>query len=497
MTALTRHDRGTPPLDNSHDPTTTSERTTSLFAPSSNHGFESASDFPHSSSVNSQITPTALSFSNLPSFQYHASLHPLDTADMLQPSVATHHASPLNPESHSHRDYNSTEAASQGAYKLSFPESESHRRTFVPSSNLPVRTSSVKSLTASHYTAGSLSPASAFSSPGLGPLVDITPLPSPVTQPTTNPWANMPALNTSTSRPGSSHSQYSPTPLSLNASSPPKKRKHHPGLIPTVDPSVALAKEPSHTRNRSLSEYVPTAVATRPRNIAPSGAKTPTSIEPASKPMQREEYLAVQRGISALPTPRPPTPPRSNRGATDSSECGSPPPSPGPVGSLAKRYEARVLKTGKMKKWTAVRQLGTGTFSTVMLATSDTFGGGKTEDQLDPKSLVAVKICEHGPAGGADEKKIESSLMRELDILKAINHPSLVHLKAVNVLEKRAFLVLDYACGGDLFDLASSKSDLISPGLIRRMFAELVGAVRYLHGLRIVHRDIKLESEKC
>ena len=130
-----------------------------------------------------------------------------------------------------------------------------------------------------------------------------------------------------------------------------------------------------------------------------------------------------------------------------------------------------------------------------MLATSDHFGGGKTGDQLDPRSLVAVKICEHGPAGGADEKKIESSLKRELDILKSISHPSLVRLKAVNVLEKRAFLVLDYSPGGDLFDLASSKLDIITPGLIRRMFAELVGAVRYLHGLHVVHRDIKLESE--
>ena len=80
-----------------------------------------------------------------------------------------------------------------------------------------------------------------------------------------------------------------------------------------------------------------------------------------------------------------------------------------------------------------------------------------------PRTLVAVKICEHGPAGGADEKKIESSLKRELEILKAIHHPSLVHLKAVSVLDKRAFLVLNYAPGGDLFELANLKLDLLVP----------------------------------
>ena len=130
-----------------------------------------------------------------------------------------------------------------------------------------------------------------------------------------------------------------------------------------------------------------------------------------------------------------------------------------------------------------------------MLATSDVSAIGKPEEQVAKKSLVAVKVCEHGPAGGADEKRIESSLKRELEILETINHPSLVHLKAVNILEKRSYLVMNYCPGGDMFELASLKLSLLVPSLVRRIFAELVGAVRYLHELYIVHRDIKLESE--
>lgn len=115
--------------------------------------------------------------------------------------------------------------------------------------------------------------------------------------------------------------------------------------------------------------------------------------------------------------------------------------------------------------------------------------------RFSPKSLVAVKICEHGPAGGADEARIKSSLTRELEILKAIDHPSLVHLKAVNVLENRTYMVLGYCAGGDLYELAFSRPDFLVPAFIQRVFAELVAAVRYLHSHYIVHRDIKLESE--
>ena len=163
------------------------------------------------------------------------------------------------------------------------------------------------------------------------------------------------------------------------------------------------------------------------------------------------------------------------------------------------------MRDGRTRRWTAIRQLGKGAFSTVILATSDSISRklvkngeaeveSSLEKSLNPKHLVAIKVCEHGPTGGADEQRVETSLKRELDILKAIRHPSLVHLRAVSVVEKRAYLVLNYAPGGDLFELASSQAELLIPPLIRRIFAELGDAVGYLHEQYIVHRDIKLES---
>jgi protein-serine/threonine kinase len=150
--------------------------------------------------------------------------------------------------------------------------------------------------------------------------------------------------------------------------------------------------------------------------------------------------------------------------------------------------------------------LGQGTFSQVSLAarvepipdmplSPDGDGASSFHGFVNNQKLVAVKIIEHGPAGGADEGRLEVSLKREVEILKSVNHPSLVQLKAFGSDEKRALLVLDYCPGGDLFEYATSGAPRMSSELIRRIFAELVDAVRYLHAHYIVHRDIKLESE--
>lgn len=450
-----------------------------------------------------------------PAFHYNASLHPVDTSSsQAHPTIAAQRTSPLSAELRIQTNLWNPEKTEEGGNTHTADANvnalETIRRRTPSSSKFPDRTSSAKlALAAAHYTGGSLSPASAVSSPGLGPLADITPLPSPLASGGLHgAWPAMVGYSNTTPPTSESGTVMNDNQLDsapyLRGS--PKKRKAYQGLIQAAAGSpdheqIRAANAENHARNRSLSEYVPGGVPV-PRsryNAVSISQHAANGGPPLPKQMHREEYLAVQRGISTVPATRPPTPPASNRSATGSSDLESPPSSPRPTrGPLPLRYEAMDVKTGVKKRWSAIRQLGKGTFSTVMLATSedplDADHVPKSEEQLNPKSLVAVKVCERGPAGGADEKKIESSLKRELDILKAIDHPSLVQLKAVSISEKRAFLVLNYAPGGDLFELASLQIDLLVPSLIRRIFAELVAAVRCLHSQYIVHRDIKLES---
>lgn len=370
--------------------------------------------------------------------------------------------------------------------------------------NMQTASPSVRVTLSPAVTIGSsTSPPSAFPSPMLGAMADLTPLPSPlVAGASPGPWKRLAAESTTSEaaelskedeRISQAESGVSPSTLL------PRRKPYH-GLVPGPS-EIKQINLSSHQRNRSLSEYVVEAVhLPRPRLSTVSGLESPPNDPARSGPcMKREEYLAERRGLAGNATGLP-TPPQSIRGV-ESGDSDTPLTLPSrevdsESDQTTEYFVADMLKDQTRRKWRAVRKLGQGTFSRVVLAalvgTADGDGTGKD----DRKQLVAVKIVEHGPAGGASEERVESSLKRELDIMKAVHHPSLVHLTAFSVEPTRALLVMTYCPGGDLFEVASQKHHLLSAGLIRRIFAELVAATRYLHEHLIVHRDIKLESKR-
>ena len=363
----------------------------------------------------------------------------------------------------------------------------------------------LKSAMSAASFASSMSPRSALSSPSLHALVDLTPLPSPLlTGESPGPWKRSTARPTSSGSACSLHKELftlSTSTQTRKLSPPPRKRKPKSyGLLTQTPPPDGNTGRFEHGHVRSVSESVPEATrSVRPRHVTISGYQNvPLEPEAITSPhIQREENLAAQRGLTAdtvkVGSSKLPSPPSSNRSATES-EDGDEEPSEmeQQVGYLAVRYG-----TPKRRKvWRQIREIGQGTFSKVVLATNQELNNAKSisEDSVDPKSLVAIKIIHHGPAGGADEDRIALSLKREVEIMQSVRHPSVIQLRAFEFDQHRALLVLNYCPGGDLFVLASEHRMLLVPSLVQRIFAELVAAVRHLHAHFIVHRDIKLES---
>ena len=400
-----------------------------------------------------------------------------------------------------------------------------------PVSGFPTFGPSLRSTLSTSSMASSGSFGSNLASPYLAGLPDITPLPSPIEMPSSG--RRLPKMSMSPAR-SRANSLEIPTRSTSNASlrkslSQRKKKTYFTLTSAAVDASTADAEtaEPpmkpgyeqgsrdqpiarvsqdegdaGHERERSVSAFVPEPLHNlRPRHVT-LGAQDTSSIEDVQDhPMQREAHLSHQRGPAARPSTvaslQAPTPPPSSTSVDGSDETDG----EGITledGTTTEYLKIQRSNKSKRRKFRQLRELGKGTFSKVMLATRQEGLPSRPtldmEQTLDPHKLVAVKIIEHGPAGGADTQRIESSLMREVEMLKSVSHPSLVRLIASECQPSRTLLVLTYCPGGDLFELASLHRDVLGPRLVQRMFAELVSAVRYLHRHWIVHRDIKLEN---
>ncbi|GAA5933171.1 uncharacterized protein JCM15063_002317 [Sporobolomyces koalae] len=126
--------------------------------------------------------------------------------------------------------------------------------------------------------------------------------------------------------------------------------------------------------------------------------------------------------------------------------------------------------------------LGKGAFSRVALALDDKQAGHQ----------VALKLMDRKSCEGNERMRI--SVLREVEVLKNISHPSLVTLCDPFITPTYTVLVLDYCSGGELFDFLADHHAEVTEGLARRMFGELCDAVGWMHRVGLVHRDIKLEN---
>ncbi|RKF74580.1 putative serine threonine protein kinase [Golovinomyces cichoracearum] len=90
-------------------------------------------------------------------------------------------------------------------------------------------------------------------------------------------------------------------------------------------------------------------------------------------------------------------------------------------------------------------------------------------------------------------KKDDPNLAREIHHHRQFIHPHIARLYEVIVTENLVWLVLEYCPGDELYNYLL-KHGTLPVEKVQKVFAQLTGAVSYVHAASCVHRDLKLEN---
>ncbi|XP_016052303.1 PREDICTED: serine/threonine-protein kinase 36 [Miniopterus natalensis] len=130
-----------------------------------------------------------------------------------------------------------------------------------------------------------------------------------------------------------------------------------------------------------------------------------------------------------------------------------------------------------MEKYHVLEMIGEGSFGRVYK------GRRKYSAQV-----VALKFI---PKLGRSEKELRN-LQREIEIMRGLRHPNIVHLLDSFETDKEVVVVTDYA-EGELFQILEDDGKL-PEDQVQAIAAQLVSALYYLHSHRILHRDMKPQN---
>jgi len=130
-----------------------------------------------------------------------------------------------------------------------------------------------------------------------------------------------------------------------------------------------------------------------------------------------------------------------------------------------------------MEKYQKIEKIGEGTYGVVYKAKNRTSG-----------ELVALKKIRLE----AEDEGIPSTAIREISILKELQHPNIVRLHDVIHTEKKLTLVFEYL-DQDLKKYLDSV-DRIDANMVRSSLYQLLKGVSFCHDRRVLHRDLKPQN---
>lgn len=127
------------------------------------------------------------------------------------------------------------------------------------------------------------------------------------------------------------------------------------------------------------------------------------------------------------------------------------------------------------------------TASSAAILGNGSYGFTKLMNHKPTNTLYAVKFISRGA------EHITDHVRREIVNHRNLCHPFVVKFKEVLLTETHLGVVMEYVSGGELFNYVQQHQSF-NEAQARYFFQHLISGVEYLHRMRVVHRDLKLEN---
>jgi serine/threonine protein kinase len=119
------------------------------------------------------------------------------------------------------------------------------------------------------------------------------------------------------------------------------------------------------------------------------------------------------------------------------------------------------------------------------------FGDVYIAKEKSTRYTVALKVLKKAELL---EMHAESQLRREIEIQSELAHPNILRLFGFFHDEKRIYLILEYAPGGELYKHLTACGGRFEEPKAAKFVYDLASALRHCHSKGVIHRDLKPEN---
>ncbi|KAJ7699921.1 kinase-like domain-containing protein [Mycena rosella] len=180
----------------------------------------------------------------------------------------------------------------------------------------------------------------------------------------------------------------------------------------------------------------------------------------------------------------------ANQNPTPPPSATPPPPTPPPDDKMSREAAEEIVRQERELKETMPTYKGLENFKIVEKMGDGAFSNVYHALDLTTNKKVAVKVVRKFELNASQR----ANILKEVQIMRGTNHPSIVKLISFSESEEHYFLVLELMEGGELFHQIV-KLTYFSENLSRHVILQVATGIRYLHEERgVVHRDIKPEN---